>query len=278
MLTRLLLVPLLLLSSHGLLQAESVDGKVRSVNGDAVIVTPGSKPKTVTNGTVIPPGSKIFTKDNANLIIQWLPGAYSVMFPNSSVAVGALNYSNPDGVSPNRKVSLGLLKGSVFSHLAHNDGTSNFQVRTPSGVAAARGTDWVVGFDGKRVKVSTLADTVLCILPSGRVITVDVLFDYLMGDPDPTRFKEPGFEKILNELKAAGLSITLQNINITSTPPFPGTHTDGYVVTWSPADGDGFQFFIPLRIGNRDDLFPQRPLEEQPIESSKFPTIPPASP
>ena len=123
--------------------------------------------------------------------------------------------------------------------------------------------------------VSVLADTVTMTLPSGKVVTATALFTYLLGNPAATGLSQNEITSILQGLANIGLSVTLQNINNPVPPPYPGTTTSGYVVTYTPPDGsEGFSFFIPQSVGSPQAPF-RSPLSATPINSSDF--VPPAS-
>ena len=270
MIARLFIVSVLLLASHGLLQADSPRGLVKSVTGEAVLVTADGKSVPITNGTIIPTGGKIQTGTNGKLIIEWLPGAFSVVFPNSNVTASSMGGSAPAGSGTQRQVLISLIKGTVFCHLTHDAGVSAFSVKTPAGVAAARGCDYFVNYNNGngQATVSVLTDTVSITLPNGTVTIASALFDYLMGAPSPTKMTEQELTTDLNLLSSAGLTVTLVNINDVRA---------GFTITYTPAIGDGFQFFIPKPAPGSDNG--QLPPGSLPPGSTQtpVPNVPPAS-
>ncbi len=280
MIARFFIVALLLLSSRGLLPADPANGHVRSISGTAVMTTPDGKSESVKANMAIPPGSKIQTGATCRMIVEWLPGAFSVLYPNSTVTASSLNNNKQADGAPGRLVALRLTRGTLYSHLTHRDGASDFRVTTPEGVAAARGTDWFVSMLGGVVTVTSLADTVTVTLPSGRVVSVKALFKYIMGDPNASRITEAELNDLLQALRDAGLTVTLQDINDPTKPILPGTATSGYIITYAPPNGDGFQFFVPRWVNNSDDDWLHNHDQnngEPPLPSNYLPPVPPAS-
>jgi hypothetical protein len=179
-----------------------------------------------------------------------------------------MGYSKPADAGAQRQVLISLLKGTVFCHLTHHDVASTFSVKTLQGVAAARGTDYFVNCSGGTTTVTVLADTVTITLPSGKVTIASALYDYLMGAPAPTKMTEQELTADLTELSNAGLTVTLTNVNNVMA---------GFTITYTPATGDGFQFFIPKPTPGSENG--QLPPGSLPPGSSQtpVPNVPPAS-
>jgi hypothetical protein len=204
--TRILLVYLIFIAFPALIQAAAVDGQVKSLKGTARLTLPGGVSKMITLQTIIPHGSTIRTGPDTELVIVWMPGAASVITSNAVVKVDSLSYSN-DG-SPKRKVGLNLTQGCVFSHLAHNSGTSDFRIKTPAGVAAARGTDWEVEVNGIQVTVSVVTSAVDVTFAGGIVVTVQAGYGFVL-DPNghPIRLTPEQINLIETILQLAGLTV-----------------------------------------------------------------------
>jgi len=124
--------------------AESVDSKVLAISGYATVQEPGQEPRTLTRGEMIPQGSEITTFTGSKVVLGLVPGAGSIIEPDSQVSLNKVAVEKTGEKIESRSVELGLKNraGSVISFLDNEDGLSEFAVRTPTGVAAARGTVW----------------------------------------------------------------------------------------------------------------------------------------
>ncbi len=202
---RMFVFSLILVAFPSLVHAEAVSGQVKNIIGDATVILPDGKHEQVTKDTAIPAGSKIETGPDTKLLVQWMPGALSVITSSAVVSVKSLKYSEASG-APQRTVALKLTQGSVFSHLAHNSGTSDFQIKTPTAVAAARGTDWEVTVNGKTTTVSVISSEVDVTLDSNLVIKVKAGQIYSVGGlTEPLSQDE--IDAIILILQQAGISV-----------------------------------------------------------------------
>lgn len=129
--------------ASSLATAAAPEAKVVKVSGDARVQLPGqSSPVQVTEGMLLPQGSTITTA-NGEVWLSGFPGATAAVHPNSSVNLSELG-TNSDG---KRKALLELTRGKITSTLdPSKSGVTNYSVRTPKGVAAARGTAFEVIF------------------------------------------------------------------------------------------------------------------------------------
>jgi hypothetical protein len=133
----------LLLTGPALASAATTTGEIKTVSGDATVVTPDGRIHTAKPGMKLAPGSVVHTT-SGTVGIHLMPGADTIVSPNTDVSVKTLDYSQDSSGMANRKVLLNLTKGTVYNALAHGDGTSDFKIKTPKGVAAARGTKWSI--------------------------------------------------------------------------------------------------------------------------------------
>jgi hypothetical protein len=194
-----------------LVHADSTAGQVKNVIGDATVTLPGGKHEQATTDMTIPAGSRIQTGADSKVLIEWMPGALSVITSNANVVVSSLGYSDAGG-APQRKVALKLTKGSVFSHLAHNNGTSDFTIKTPSGVAAARGTDWEVTVNGTTTTVAVVSSDVTFTSPSG--LTIDIQAGQIYSIGGLTRpLSQDELDAIITVLQQAGIQVGPTNVN-----------------------------------------------------------------
>lgn len=141
----LTLVTLVLSAMTALAEPES--GKVTVAVGDVqVIAKTGDAPVAVKPGDKVVVGSTIKTGAGARAVVVITPRSAIRIAENSEVVIEVVD----ETVLP-RKVTVDLKDGSLSALLKPNAaGELDFQVRTPSGVAAARGTFFSVAVkDGK---------------------------------------------------------------------------------------------------------------------------------
>jgi hypothetical protein len=113
--------------------------KLVAVHGSVVVKTPDGGSEKGTNGMLVPSGATVETSSNSSAAV-FMGGVDSArLAPNSGVIVA----QNMEGTV--RHTTVDLKKGAVFSRVGKRPGeTQNYEVRTPDGVAAARGTEYLV--------------------------------------------------------------------------------------------------------------------------------------
>ncbi|MDD5261427.1 MAG: FecR family protein [Methylacidiphilales bacterium] len=138
---------------------------VLSVQGDAFIAPPGKDVVQVVNESAIPPriskgaqltpGNTIQTGPNSTVIITPFPGTQATIQPNTTVTLDQMAYT--PGASVERKFHANLKSGSVFSNInGFKPGSTSYEIETPFGVAAARGTIFNVTYDGIKFKIEVV--------------------------------------------------------------------------------------------------------------------------
>jgi hypothetical protein len=129
------------------LPAEPESGKVTVAVGDVqVIAKAGDAPVAIKAGDKVAIGSTITTGAGARAVVVITSRSAIRIAENSEVVLEVID----ETVLP-KKVTVDLKDGSLSALLKPNAaGELDFQVRTPSGVAAARGTFFSVAVkDGK---------------------------------------------------------------------------------------------------------------------------------
>lgn len=165
--------------ASSLATAAATEAKVVKVTGDARVQLPGQTSSVVvTEGMALPQGATI-TTGNGEVWLSSFPGATAAIRHNSSVRVGELG-TTEDG---KRKALLELSRGRVTSTLdPTKSGITNYSIRTPKGVAAARGTVLDVSFEQSattgegEMTVGALSGTVTVTLinSSGNTVTLSL--------------------------------------------------------------------------------------------------------
>ncbi len=109
--------------------------KLVEVHGPVTIEMPNGSSEPATDGSLIPSGATVKTDDDATAAV-FMGGVNSArLMPDSEAKV------SQSMVGSTRSTHIDLHEGTVFSRVGHRDGErQDYEVRTPEGVAAARGT------------------------------------------------------------------------------------------------------------------------------------------
>jgi hypothetical protein len=153
-------------------RADAVPATVAYVKGDATVIDPAGHSQKVIVEMQLAPGSTVKTSADGTVGLKLTPGATTVVGPNTTLRITGLDYSKIPGGQNKRFILLDLKQGSVYNSLVKKDGQSDFQIQTPEGVAAARGTDWSVTVSGANVTVAVVDGRVVITLPNGHKIFV----------------------------------------------------------------------------------------------------------
>lgn len=132
--------------AHAQDAAAPQSGKVTVSVGDVKVTPPGGAAKALAAGDVIAVGSTVTTGAGSRAVIVMTPKSAIRVGENSTVLVEEIvEAANPP------KVTLDLKDGSLGALLKPGAGAEmDFKIKTPSGIAAARGTYYaVVVEDGK---------------------------------------------------------------------------------------------------------------------------------
>lgn len=148
---------------------------VASVSGSVTVLKPGAAaPTAAVIGETLPEGSVVTTGADGSALIESHKGIQTGIGAQSSVAVGMHTVSS-DGV---RTAVIDLKKGTTVSVLDPSKrSVNNYAVRTPKGVAAARGTTYsttvTLSSGGvATVTVNTLTGAVSFSVDNGTTISV----------------------------------------------------------------------------------------------------------
>jgi len=151
-------------------QQAPVEAVISSFEGSVTFSAPGSNvaiPAVV--GQKLPEGSTIITAEGATVLIQSYEGIQTGLGPKSTAVIGTHSV-NSEGV---RTAVIDLKTGTTVSVLDPSKRKiNNYGVRTPKGVAAARGTTYSTTFDGISVVVDTVTGKVSFSTPSGSDVSV----------------------------------------------------------------------------------------------------------
>jgi hypothetical protein len=132
----------------GGLQAAEVNGVVVSAKGEVKIYQPGSlEAVPLTTGMTVPSGSKIVT-GTGEVLVSPIPSTVIRLDPGTTAKVSDLEFEKTNTEITKRRASISLEKGSIYASLLRLDPRkTDFRIKTPRGVAAARGTTLRVWID-----------------------------------------------------------------------------------------------------------------------------------
>lgn len=150
------------------------DAKVVKLVGSAEITLPGETvAKPLTADMAVPEGATVKTGNGSQVFLEVFPGGVATLQPNATVVVAKLALQKSGDKVTSQEAMLDLKQGSIVSTLdPAKKAINHYGVRTPKGVAAARGTVYGVTVNAQGTSVATLHGTVTLNLGNG--ITVNI--------------------------------------------------------------------------------------------------------
>jgi hypothetical protein len=126
--------------------AATITATVFSVSGDAESAAPGTSHFTpMQKGQTLPVGTTVRTGDNGTAVLVTTPGSAVQVGNNSVLKINELAFKKTDGSVSQREAHLQLTSGVVSALIdPSTPKVTDFQVQTPEGAAAARGTFFAV--------------------------------------------------------------------------------------------------------------------------------------
>ncbi|HWA84633.1 MAG TPA: FecR domain-containing protein [Opitutus sp.] len=158
----------------GISIAQARDAKVVKISGAATVQLAGqSGSQPVTEGMLVPEGSVITTGADGQVFLEAFSGAIATIQNSSSVTVEKVNVEKSGDTVTSQEALLDLKEGTVISTIdPRKKSITHYGVRTPKGVAAARGTVYGVTVQASGTTVATMSGTVTLNLGNG--VTVDI--------------------------------------------------------------------------------------------------------
>ena len=151
--------------------AQTTEATVTKITGTASAKLPDGSTVAITQGMKLPQGAEIITGAASQVTVQAHEGIVAIAAANTTITVEQLSVS-PTGV---RNATLSLKSGNLASSLdPTKKSTNNYAVRTPKGVAAARGTTYSVAFDGVTYSVTVVAGVVQSFSMTGASVNVSI--------------------------------------------------------------------------------------------------------
>ncbi|MBL9218113.1 MAG: FecR domain-containing protein [Opitutaceae bacterium] len=153
----LLLAALVGLATSALAQTTQTQATVARVTGAATVTLPDGSTTPLTAGMKVAQGSTITTGADGDVYLESHAGYVTSIKHDSVVAVDEISVITEGGQVKEERTMLDLKSGNLVAKLdPKKKAVNNYQVRTPKGVAAARGTVFTVMFRGRSYAVAVV--------------------------------------------------------------------------------------------------------------------------
>lgn len=163
-----------LLASGFATRAVGHEAKIVKVVGSATVQLPGGA-QPAERGMMVPEGATITTGPNAQVFLEVFSGGMATIAESSTVSVEKLAVEKNGDTVTSQEAMLDLKKGTVLSTLDPSKKAINhYGVRTPKGVAAARGTVYTVtvGDDEFTVETTLSGEVIITNLTTNETVSV----------------------------------------------------------------------------------------------------------
>jgi len=192
------------------------DAVVLQVTGSVMVQLPGQTTAvTLAEGAHIPQGATIITGANSEASIRPIGGVVSTIKADTTVQIEKLSVTTDNGTVSNQTALISLLSGNLVSTLdPSKKHINNYGVRTPKGVAAARGTIYGVHVDASGSTFATLSGTVTITMADNRIITVSLGTGLILNDTSGATAQATPISAASPEVKAAVLEAATTVINL----------------------------------------------------------------
>lgn len=235
---------LLLLGAAFVSSVQAADGnaQVRGVTGRAFYSKDGAQFKPLRVGTKLPAGSVVRTEANSkvDMLIDTDKSVVRVQ-ESSQLGIDTLKVDDA-GIEPVVENDLNLPAGEILGNVKKIAAASKYQVKTPNGVAAIRGTEYRVNANGQVTVVSGRVAVTITRTVGNQQISLTVMVEAGQTFTPPPQTAEGtaqlqrlaasgnGSELISSAPPAdiGGIIIAVQDATLTATitpPTAPGTGT-----------------------------------------------------
>jgi hypothetical protein len=139
-------------------------GEVLALSGSVTVQT-GSQTRAVAVGDPVAPGDAIDVPDDAKVRLRMNDGSIVTIAPGSRMTIDKYDV---DGAGARKDVELTMAKGLVHTVVAAGGETPNFEIKTATGVAAVRGTEWYLDDRTGTTQVYVVTGDVSLADPAGK--------------------------------------------------------------------------------------------------------------
>jgi len=141
----LLFTALVGLAVSAFAQGTATEATIVGLSGTATLTMPDGTAVPVAAGAKVPAGASIKTGDNSKVFIQAFQGTIATVDANTEISISELSQTSAGGKVTQETTTIDLKSGNLVSALdPTKKSVNNYKVRTPKGVAAARGTSFSV--------------------------------------------------------------------------------------------------------------------------------------
>lgn len=163
-----LLVALVGLGTSALAQTQTTEATVHRVTGAATVTLPDGSTVALTQGMKVPQGATITTGADGDVYLESHAGYVTSIKKDSVVTLDEISVTSENGQVKEEKTMLDLKSGNLVAKLdPKKKSVNNYQVRTPKGVAAARGTTFTVQYKGGTYAIAVVDGVVTITPPAG---------------------------------------------------------------------------------------------------------------
>jgi hypothetical protein len=157
----LTLTALLGLAVSAFAQTTQTQATVARVTGTATVTQADGSTTALTAGMKVAQGATITTGADGDVYLESHAGYVTSIKGDSVVTVDEISVVSEGGQVKEERTMLDLKSGNLVAKLdPKKKSVNNYQVRTPKGVAAARGTVFTVMFKGQKYSVAVVNGTV----------------------------------------------------------------------------------------------------------------------
>jgi hypothetical protein len=157
----------------------TTEAVVLKLKGTAQAVFPGKiDAVAIKEGDKLPEGTVITTGEASEAELQIQAGTVATVKASTTISLEKLSVTSSGGAISKQTALINLKSGSVLSNLdPAKKSVNDYGIRTPKGVAAARGTVYTVNVSATgAVQVFVTNSTVVFISPTGESVTVEAGF------------------------------------------------------------------------------------------------------
>jgi len=161
-----LLVSVVGLTAVGSAQTVATQATVARVTGTVAVTLPDGNTVALTAGMKVPQGATITTGIDGDVYLESHAGYVTTIKAGSVVALEEISVTTENGQVKQETTLLDLKSGDLVAKLdPKKKAVNNYQVRTPQGVAAARGTTFTVRYKGGVYTIAVVNGGVLITPP-----------------------------------------------------------------------------------------------------------------
>jgi hypothetical protein len=153
----LLFTALVGLAVSAFAQTTQTQANVARVTGSATVTLPDGSSVPLTAGMKVAQGATITTGADGDVYLETHQGYVTSIKGDSTVTVDDVSVTTENGQVKEERTMLDLKSGNLVASLdPKKKAVNNYQVRTPKGVAAARGTTFTMMFRNQKYTVAVI--------------------------------------------------------------------------------------------------------------------------